>query len=111
MSDRYEELVRKREGTGLTAEEADELGRLMAEREGRGDEYANAQNPPEAVEAERVGTVEDEDELRDIKEQEQAKEAEQPEEEAGPEMPKDVDDTPMDDRRLRAAEKDVPPPA
>jgi hypothetical protein len=37
---RYEELVTKRETAGLTREEADELGRLMAEMEGR--RYSNA---------------------------------------------------------------------
>jgi hypothetical protein len=37
---RYEELVAKRDGVGLTDAEADELGRLMADREG--DEYENA---------------------------------------------------------------------
>jgi hypothetical protein len=109
--DRHEELEQKKRETGLTAEEADELGRLMAEREGRAEEYANAENPPAEVEVERVGTVRDEGELQDVKQEEQAKEAEQPEEEAGPEMPKDVDDTPLDIQRLRAAEKDVPPPA
>jgi hypothetical protein len=33
--DRYQQLVEKRDGPGLSDEEADELGRLMAEREGR----------------------------------------------------------------------------
>jgi hypothetical protein len=37
---RYEELIRKRDTVGLTREEADELGRLMAEAEG--DTYSNA---------------------------------------------------------------------
>jgi hypothetical protein len=37
---RFDELVRKRETVGLTREEADELGRLMAEAEGRS--YSNA---------------------------------------------------------------------
>lgn len=37
---RYEELVRKRETVGLTREEADELGRFIAEIEGR--TYGNA---------------------------------------------------------------------
>lgn len=108
---RYEELEEKKRDTGLTAEEADELGRLMAEREGRAEEYANAASPPAEVEVARIGTVRDEGELQDVKQEEQAKEAEQPEEEAGQKMPRDVDETPMDERRLRAVEKDFPPPA
>ena len=111
MGDRYEELIRKREGSGLTTDEANELGRLLAEKRGRTEDYANAANPPEDVEVDRVGIVESEEELQEVKEEEQAKEAEQPEEEAGPDMPKDVDDTPLDEERLRAAEKDAPPPA
>jgi hypothetical protein len=108
---RYEELEQKKREEGLTAEEANELGRLMAEREGREEDYANATNPPEEVEVERTGTVETEEELQEVKEEEQAKEEERPEEEAGAGMAKDVDDTPLDTRRLRAAEKDAPPPA
>jgi hypothetical protein len=49
--DRYQELIEKRDGPGLSDEEADELGRLMAERQG--EPYANADNPPLDVEAER----------------------------------------------------------
>jgi hypothetical protein len=111
MGDRYEELTRKRDESGLTVEEANELGKLMAEKEGREEDYANATNPPEEVEVERTGTVETEEELQEVKEEEQAKEEERPEEEAGAGMAKDVDDTPLDTRRLRAAEKDAPPPA
>lgn len=37
---RYEELIRKRDTVGLTRKEADELGRLLAESEGR--PYGNA---------------------------------------------------------------------
>jgi hypothetical protein len=44
---RYEELVRKRDTVGLTREEADELGRLMAEKEGRTYSSADAQETPE----------------------------------------------------------------
>ena len=111
MGDRYEQLTRKRDESGLTVEEANELGKLMAEKEGREEDYANATNPPVEVEVERTGTVETEEELQEVKEEEQAKEEERPEEEAGAGMAKDVDDTPLDIRRLRAAEKDVPPPA
>jgi len=48
---RFEELTEKRDGIGLTRDEADELGRLMAEREGK--PYGNADDPPEEVEEER----------------------------------------------------------
>jgi hypothetical protein len=37
---RYDELIRKRDTVGLTREEADELGRLIAESEG--EPYSNA---------------------------------------------------------------------
>ncbi|HZB03853.1 MAG TPA: hypothetical protein VE737_05960, partial [Actinomycetota bacterium] len=49
--DRYRQLIEKRGGPGLSDEEADELGRLMAERQG--EQYANADDPPLDVEAER----------------------------------------------------------
>jgi hypothetical protein len=35
---RYQELMRKRQEGGLTDEEANELGRLMAEKDGRAQE-------------------------------------------------------------------------
>jgi hypothetical protein len=37
---RWQELTRKRDTSGLTAQEADELGKMMAEREGK--PYSNA---------------------------------------------------------------------
>jgi len=37
---RYEELVHKRDDVGLSDQEADELGRMIAERDGA--EYENA---------------------------------------------------------------------
>jgi hypothetical protein len=37
---RYEALMRKRSEVGLSDDEADELGRMMAEREGK--EYSSA---------------------------------------------------------------------
>jgi hypothetical protein len=56
---RYEELMEKRDGEGLTNEEAAELGRLMAER--RGEPYeGDAQDPPPDVEMRRVSVPEDE---------------------------------------------------
>jgi hypothetical protein len=39
---RFRELERKRDAEGLSDEEADELGRMMAEKEGR--PYANAED-------------------------------------------------------------------
>ena len=44
---RYEDLIEKRRAEGLTEEEANELGQLFAEREGK--PYGNADNPPPAV--------------------------------------------------------------
>lgn len=106
MGERYDELMEKRRRVGLSDEEAAELGRLMAERAGRGDEYSDADNPPPEVEA-----VRNEEQFGDLHAQEKVKEEIQPQEEAGAGMPRDVDDTAMDRRRLAAAEKDIPPPA
>ncbi|CAN5162269.1 hypothetical protein BH20ACT24_BH20ACT24_00740 [soil metagenome] len=41
---RFEQLERKRDSEGLSDEEADELGRMMAERAGK--PYANAEDRP-----------------------------------------------------------------
>jgi hypothetical protein len=49
---RYDELIEKRRTSGLSDAEANELGRIMAEKAGKSDEYTNAQ-------AERSGNVED----------------------------------------------------
>jgi hypothetical protein len=49
--ERFRLLINKRGLVGLTRREADELGRLLAEREGR--EYGNADLPPPEVLAER----------------------------------------------------------
>ena len=59
MSDlnRYEELLAKRDSEGLTREEADALGKLIAEREGR--PYSNADDPPAEVEGERKSDPEE----------------------------------------------------
>ena len=57
--DRYEELIAKRDREGLTDEEADELGRLMAER--RGERYeGDARKPPPEVAARRRSGPDDE---------------------------------------------------
>jgi hypothetical protein len=48
---RFEDLIAKRDSEGLTDNEADELGRLIAEQEGK--PYSNADNPPPDVESER----------------------------------------------------------
>ncbi len=110
MPDRHDELIDKRRRVGLSDEEANELGRLMAERAGRGDEYANAGNPPHEVELVGLELAESED-LQDLQAEEKAKEQPRPEEEAGPDAPRDIDDTVMDAPRLAASEKDFPPPA
>jgi hypothetical protein len=47
---RYEELIAKRDDVGLSDAEADELGKLMADREG--DEYKNADTSKAEEEAE-----------------------------------------------------------
>ena len=49
---RYDELIEKRRTSGLSDAEANELGRIMAEKAGKGDEYTNAQTT-------RSGDVED----------------------------------------------------
>ena len=54
--ERYGELEAKRDDVGLTDEEADELGRLLAEREGANYENADtlsAEREAEASEAKR----------------------------------------------------------
>lgn len=43
----YDDLIAKRDSVGLSHDEANELGQLMAEREGK--PYGNAQNPPQEV--------------------------------------------------------------
>jgi hypothetical protein len=48
---RFDELTEKRDREGLSREEADELGRMYAEREGK--PYANADHPTPEVEEER----------------------------------------------------------
>jgi hypothetical protein len=63
---RYEELIEKRRTFGLSDAEANELGRLMAEKAGKGDEYTNAQ-------ATRSGNVDDVETSEER--QEQAEEA------------------------------------
>jgi hypothetical protein len=57
--DRYSELIEKRDSAGLSLEEAEELGKLMAEREGK--EYeGSADDPPEDVELRRASVPEEE---------------------------------------------------
>jgi hypothetical protein len=53
-TERYDELAAKRDDVGLTDEEADELGRLIAEREG--DDYENADTLSAEREAEAKQT-------------------------------------------------------
>jgi hypothetical protein len=51
---RFEELERKRFRHGLTREEADELGRMMAEKEGRPYSNADDRAHPDALTPEEV---------------------------------------------------------
>lgn len=44
---RYDELIQKRDTVGLTRQEADELGRFMAESEGEPYSNADAANSPD----------------------------------------------------------------
>lgn len=50
---RFDQLARKRDTEGLTADEANELGRMMAEREGK--PYGNAETRAEPEETEGLG--------------------------------------------------------
>lgn len=50
---RHEELIRKRDSVGLSREEADELGRLMAEAEG--ETYRNADSVESPDQGPNVG--------------------------------------------------------
>lgn len=102
---RYDELVRKRDGEGLTEEEANELGRLMAEKEGRPEDYANAERPPDEVEIARTGIAESEEELQAVQEERAEREDELPL------LDKEVDDTPLDKEKKAAQERDNPPVA
>ncbi|MGH2556611.1 MAG: hypothetical protein ACRDHO_12960 [Actinomycetota bacterium] len=52
---RFEELIAKRDLMGLSDREADELGRLFAEREGKS--YSNASSVREQAHAERMGVL------------------------------------------------------
>ena len=52
---RFDQLERKRDTEGLTGDEANELGRLMAEREGK--PYSNAEMRDEPEETEGVDEV------------------------------------------------------
>jgi hypothetical protein len=47
--ERFAELERKRDSEGLTDDEADELGRLMAEREGKPYSSADAVSPSDST--------------------------------------------------------------
>jgi hypothetical protein len=47
---RYQQLMQKRDGTGLTDDEANELGRLMAEKEGLEYEGHGAKNFDQSAE-------------------------------------------------------------
>jgi hypothetical protein len=91
---RYEELIEKRDGQGLSDEETDELGKLMAQREG--DAYeGNADDPPLEVEAERV-SKDPEEYIEEVKATKDSR---------------DVDDSVMTREGEPGRQKDAPPPA
>jgi hypothetical protein len=78
MSTRYDELVQKRDSEGLSRQEADELGKLMAER--RGEPYGNADNPPADVQVERVTAEEvTSEDLQQVEEEKEAQKRQQAE--------------------------------
>jgi hypothetical protein len=91
---RYEELIEKRDGPGLSDDEVDELGKLMAKREGKAYE-GNADDPPLEVEAERVSK----DPEEYVEEVEASKDS------------RDVDDSVMTREGEPGRQKDAPPPA
>ncbi|MGH2676875.1 MAG: hypothetical protein ACRDHB_00760 [Actinomycetota bacterium] len=91
---RYEELIEKRDSSGLSDEETDELGKLMAERGGEAYE-GNADDPPLEVEAERVSK----DPEVYVEEVEASKDS------------RDVDDSVMTREGEPGRQKDAPPPA
>ena len=91
---RYEELIEKRDSQGLSDDETDELGKLMAEREG--DTYeGNADDPPLEVEAERVSK----DPEEYVEEVEASRDS------------RDVDDSVMTREGEPGRQTDAPPPA
>ncbi|MDQ4005152.1 MAG: hypothetical protein M3135_02470 [Actinomycetota bacterium] len=91
---RYRELDAKRQGEGLTEEEANELGKLEAKRMGK--EYeGNADDPPLEVRAERVGADPEEVTEAEVEVKEN----------------RDVDDSVQTPERLAGEQVDAPPPA
>jgi hypothetical protein len=88
---RYEDLIAKRDSEGLSEGEANELGQIIAEREGKS--YANADEPPPSVEAERRSDPE-EAAVRDEVETE-----------------RDVDDSVLTEEGHKGREVDNPPVA
>jgi hypothetical protein len=86
---RYEDLIAKRDSEGLSEDEANELGRLIAQQEG--EPYANADDPPPDVEAERK--------------------SKDPEEATRDEVERDVDDSVLTKEREKGNEVDNPPVA
>jgi hypothetical protein len=92
--DRYQQLIEKRDGPGLSDNEVDELGKLMADREGKAYE-GNAEDPPLEVEAERLSK----DPEEYVEEVQASKDS------------RDVDDSVMTREGEPGRQKDAPPPA
>ncbi len=93
--ERLEELTKKRNDVGLTKEEADELGRLMAEA--AGEEHRTADNPPPEVAVARDAALEEKAAKGEMEEDELAE--------------RDVDETVESPERKAGEQKDAPPPA
>jgi hypothetical protein len=77
---RFQELIRKRDSSGLTGDEANELGRMIAEREGAPYSNASEQGPPEGDADEEQAYSEAE--LKDLKEYSDVQDAPEEAEEA-----------------------------
>jgi len=71
---RFQTLLKKREETGLNDDEADELGRMFAEREG-GD-YSNAEKTPTDGAQEKNEAVEIQTRVRDESVEEEVRDQE-----------------------------------
>jgi hypothetical protein len=71
---RFQTLLKKREETGLNDGEADELGRMFAEREG--DDYSNAEKTPTDEAQEKNEAAEMQTRVRDESVEEEVRDQE-----------------------------------
>ncbi len=77
---RFQELVHKRDTSGLTDQEADELGKMLAEREGLPYGNASRQNHPQGGQEEKPYS---EAEVQELKQHPDVLESPEESEEAG----------------------------